>query len=290
MVALPGRRRGRAKKPQFRPRHSPQRKVTAEHEGWVLQLRPERLLGSRRIQHELQRQYGGHLSTSTMHKILKRHGVPALQRPRRNRHTKRYERPVPGERLQVDTIKIANGKYQYTAIDDCPRDQVARLSSRRTAANTLKFLQPVVEEMPFPIQRLQTDRGTEFTAYDGCETLAQWGIKWRPHRARSPHLNGKVERGQTTTLQEFYAVVDLSQALDELNAQVEEYQDYYTWERVHGSLGVTPAQRYYDRLAVVPLGDDVRARFDPVAEELRHRFLGMEWFFDENQRRKQLED
>lgn len=96
--------------------------------------------------------------------------MPVLQRPRRKRHTKRYERPVPGERLQVDTIKIANGKYQYTAIDDCTRYQVARLYPRRTAANTLKFLQHVVEEMPFPIQRIQTDRGTEFTAYDVRET------------------------------------------------------------------------------------------------------------------------
>ena len=273
-----------------RPLRSPQRKVTAEHEGWVLRLRQERLLGSRRIQHELQRLHGLHLSTSTIHKILKRHDMPALQRPRRKRHTKRYERPVPGERLQVDTIKIAQGKYQYTAIDDCTRYQVARLYPRRTAANTLKFLQHVIEEMPFPVQRIQTDRGTEFTAYDVREMLAQWGIKWRPNRARSPHLNGKVERVQKTTLQEFYAAADLTQSLEELNAQLDEYQNYYNWERVHGSLGVTPAQRYSDRLASVPLWDEVLADFDPIAEERRHRFFGMEWFFDEDERRKRLQD
>jgi hypothetical protein len=29
----------------------------------------------------------------------------------------------------------------------------------------LKFLETVIEQMPFPIQRIQTDRGNEFFAY-----------------------------------------------------------------------------------------------------------------------------
>lgn len=157
-------------------------------------------------------------------------------------------RRVPGERLQVDTIKIANGNYPYTAIDDGTRYQVARLYPHRTAANKLKFLPHVVEEMPFPIQRIQTDRGREFTAYDVRETLAQWGINWHPKRARSPHLNGKVERGQKATLQESYAVADLTQSLEELNAPLGEYQDDYNRERVHGSFQSfhTPSSSSYD--------------------------------------------
>ncbi len=82
--------------------------------------------------------------------------------------------------------------------------------------------------------------------------------------------------------------VDLTQSLEEPNDQLEEYQDYCNWERVHGSLSVTPAQRDYDRLKSVPLWDEVLA-FDQVAEE-RHRFFGLEWFFDENECRKRLED
>jgi len=273
-----------------RPRTSPQRKVTPEHETWVLKLRTERLLGTRRLQHELQRLYQLHLSTSTIHKILKRHQVPSLRRRPRKRHRKRYERSVPGDRVQVDTIKIARGKYQYTAIDDCSRYQIARLYPRRTAANTLDFIRYVVEEMPFPVQRVQTDRGTEFTAYDVRETLLEWGIKWRPNRARSPHLNGKVERVQKTDLQEFYVSVDLNQPLTELNVQLEKYQDYYNWERIHGSLGVTPAQRYHDRLKSIPLQAEVLQYFDAAAEEQRHRFFGMEWFLSEHEKGKRLND
>lgn len=41
-----------------------------------------------------------------------------------------------------------------------------KLYPRRTAVNTLELLEHVLEEMPFPIQRIKTDRSTEFTAYD----------------------------------------------------------------------------------------------------------------------------
>ena len=37
----------------------------------------------------------------------------------------------------------------------------------------------------------------------------EWGIKFRPIRPASPHLNGKVERAQKTDLDEFYTAVDL---------------------------------------------------------------------------------
>ncbi len=52
-------------------------------------------------------------------------------RPKRSRlkrkSTKRYDRPVPGDRVQMDTCKIRPGLYQYTAIDDCSRWQVLAL-------------------------------------------------------------------------------------------------------------------------------------------------------------------
>lgn len=64
----------------------------------------------------------------------------------------------------MDTCKIGPKLYQYTAIDDSTRYRVLRLYGRRTAANALDFLEAVLEEMPFPIQRIQTDRGREFFA------------------------------------------------------------------------------------------------------------------------------
>jgi hypothetical protein len=86
----------------------------------------------------------------------------------------------------VDTCKIAPGAYQYTAIDDCTRVRVPVIYPRRTAANSLLFLECVIEEMPFPVQAIQTDRGREFFAYCFQEKLMEYGIKFRPIRPASP--------------------------------------------------------------------------------------------------------
>ena len=72
------------------------------------------------------------------------------------------------------------------------------LYPRRAGKYTIAFLERVIEEMPFPIQRVQTDRGTEFFAEQVQRFLKLNFIKFRPIPPRSPHLNGKVERSQGT--------------------------------------------------------------------------------------------
>jgi len=49
----------------------------------------------------------------------------------------------------MDTCKIGPGRYQYSAVDDCTRIRVLALYPRRTAANTLPFVERVLEELPF---------------------------------------------------------------------------------------------------------------------------------------------
>ena len=63
--------------------------------------------------------------------------------------------------------------------------------------------------MPFPLQRVQTDRGGEFFAYEVQDRLRDRRLKFRPIWPRSPHLNGKVERVQRTALEEFWAAANL---------------------------------------------------------------------------------
>ena len=74
-------------------------------------------------------------------KILVRHDLGALPRRARRRHRpKRYGRPVPGERVQIDDRKIRPGLWQFTAIDDCSRHLVVGLARRPSAAAALAFL------------------------------------------------------------------------------------------------------------------------------------------------------
>ena len=184
-----------------RPCSSPGRKVTLGLETLILRIRRDRRAGTKMIRSELIRLHGISLSLATIHKVLKRNQVMPLTRYRRlNKKPKRYSRPIPGERAQMDVCKISRGLYQYSAVDDCTRYKVLALYPRKKAVNSKVFLEKAIEEMPFPIQRIQTDRGREFFGLPFRECLLEWGIKFRPIKLRSPHLNGKVERSQRTDL------------------------------------------------------------------------------------------
>ena len=169
----------------------------------------------------------------------------------------------------MDTRKIGPGLYQHTAVDDCTRIRVLALYPRRSASNTLTFLEKVFEELPFPVQCIQTDRGREFFAYSVQHKLREYGIKFRPVKPASPHLNGKVERSQRTDLEEFYATVDLN-AVD-LDARLSDWQDHYNHFRPHGSLdGLTPWEKWQGLAKVTPCWDEVEANYNPAEERIRH--------------------
>jgi hypothetical protein len=65
--------------------------------------------------------------------------------------------------------------------------KVLKLYSEKSAENSLDFLDHVIEELPFPIQRVQTDRGMESFAYDFQQWLMGYAIKSRPFKRRSRH-------------------------------------------------------------------------------------------------------
>ena len=252
-----------------RPHNSPATKVFCQQENLILTLRKERKLGVRRIHSELKRQHSISLSLATIHKVLKKHSIPYLQRKRYYRKlVKRYNCKLPGERVQMDVCKIAGGIYQYTAIDDCTRYKVLAIYKRRTAKNTLDFLDQVMDRMPFPVQRIQTDRGKEFFAYEVQERLMEYGIKFRPIKPASPHLNGKVERAQRTDLDEFYSSVSDIKAPN-LEEELGYWEFYYNWHRPHSSLGgKTPNEKFIELIHQTPLHKEVNENYDPKKERV----------------------
>jgi transposase InsO family protein len=216
-------------------------------------------------------------------------GQKPLQASRRLRKgKKRYQKEVPGERVQMDVCKIAPLLYtelaltrytratqflHYTAIDDCTRVKVVALVAlypNKKAHSTLAFLEQVIETFPFPIQRLQTDRGEEFMAHAVQQRLMDLHIKFRPTKPRSPHLNGKVERTQRTDLKEFYSQVDLKAR--DLPLQLQQWQDYYNLQRRHGSLNQAPWQKWLQRAETTPSWEQVIAAYDPTQERIRDAY------------------
>jgi hypothetical protein len=82
--------------------------------------------------------------------------LPASQRYRRHRdRPKRYEKPQPGHRVQIDVKFIAplpgsrRKYYQFTAIDDCTRIRVLRVYDRCNQTTAIRFLDEVMARLPF---------------------------------------------------------------------------------------------------------------------------------------------
>lgn len=254
-----------------RPHHSPKAKLNTENIGWILEMRSKRNLGARRIQAELIRLHSFKLSVATIWKVINKYGMPYLRTGRTPRKPKSYSRDVPGERVQMDTVQIAPGVFQFTATDDCTRMRVLALYPKRTARNTVKFLEDhVLPEFPFPIQRIQTDRGGEFFGSAFQLAMMEKKIKFRPIRPYSPHLNGKVERSQRTDRVEFYATVDNSDP--ELKVKLKEWQNFYNQIRPHTSLGgKSPMSRYLERQQLIPTKEEISENYQKSVEDYRSR-------------------
>jgi hypothetical protein len=119
------------------------------------------------------------ISNSGVWRILKRvelNRLPASQRyQRRDRRWKRYEKPLPGHRVQIDVkfiqpLPAADGAppartrrrfYQFTAIDDCTRLRVLRLYPALNQKTAIQFVDYVLERLPFRVEVIQTDNGAD---------------------------------------------------------------------------------------------------------------------------------
>jgi hypothetical protein len=158
-------------------------------------MREKRNFGARRLQTELIRLHQIHLSTATLHIVLSEASIKPIVAYRHKKDFQRYERPIPGDRVQMETCKIASGIYQYTSTDDCSRYRVLICNSRRTVANSADFIDCDVED---PIQLIQTNIGREFFAEKAQKHFMIYEIMFLPNKPGSPLVNGKMEHSQKT--------------------------------------------------------------------------------------------
>jgi transposase InsO family protein len=204
----------------------------------------------------LKRYHQVQISNSGVWRILKRlelNRLPASQRYKRHdRRWRRYEKPLPGHRVQLDVKFIAplasssprspRKYYQFTAIDDCTRLRVLRIYPKLNQQTAIQFLDYVLERLPFRVEVIQTDNGPEFGSSFHWHVLDK-GAGHVYIKPRTPRLNGKVERSHRIDAEEFYrllegVVIDDAQVF---NDKLQEWEDFYNYHRPHGGLdGQTP--------------------------------------------------
>jgi len=242
----------RGRTPLQHPRSTPREVVSK-----ILYPRQNYHFGPGRIAQYLKRFHDISIAVATVHRVLRRHGVNRLPRNQKYRahgvRWKRYEKPQPGHRLQMDVKFLeripGTGKrfYQFTAIDDCTRIRVLKVFDACTQRNAIRFVDDVLRRLPFRVQVIQTDNGAEFQSGFHWH-LEDLDIRHVYIKPRTPHLNGKVERSHRVDDEEFYQLLDRDGVTDDIhlfNEKLKAWEDYYNYHRPHGALG---GQTPYERL------------------------------------------
>jgi len=242
----------RPRAPHRSPKATPKEVVSK-----ILYLRQHYHFGPGKIADYLKRFHKLSVAVSSVHRILGRHGMSRLPANQKHRpHTtrwKRYEKPRPGHRLQMDVKfleRIPGTRkrlYQFTAIDDCTRIRVLKIYDACNQRTAIQFTDEVVRRLPFRVHVIQTDNGAEFQSQFHWH-LEALDIRHVYIRPRTPHLNGKVERSHRVDAQEFYQLLDQDGVSDDIhlfNDKLREWEDYYNYHRPHGALdGQTPYERF----------------------------------------------
>jgi transposase InsO family protein len=221
----------------------------------IVYLRQRYHFGPLTIAMYLDRYHDISISPSGVWRILNKldmSRLPSSQRYKRHKDRwKRYEKQLPGQRVQVDVKFIEPIKgtrkrhYQFTAIDDCTRIRVLRAYPRCDQKTSIQFLDYLLERLPFKVQVIQTDNGSEFQGQFHWHVLDR-GIGHVYIRPATPRLNGKVERSHRIDAEEFYRLLD-GVVIDDtglFNDKLQEWEDFYNFSRPHGGLsGQTPYER-----------------------------------------------
>ena len=266
-----------------RPLTSPA-KTSPEVEAHVLALRHRLQIsghdaGPHTIAAHLHREHGASPAVSTIWKILTRHNliVPEPKKRPRSSHV-RFQADLPNETWQSDfthwRLATGAGVDVLTFLDDH-----ARLALTVTAYpvvtvhRVLTQFRDTVAEFGPPASTL-TDNGLVFTTRvrGGKNTfeneLSLLGIDQKNGRPNHPQTQGKVERFQQT-FKKWLRTQPPSATIENLQAQLDSFRDYYNTVRPHRPLDRrTPAETYAARSKATPAGTDGhwRIRQDRVDE------------------------
>ncbi len=110
----------------------------------------------------------------------------------------------------------------------------------------VRFLDYVLEKLPFKVEVIQTDNGAEFGSQFHYHVLDR-GIGHVYIKPATPRLNGKVERSHRIDQEEFYRMLEgvVIDDTDLFNDRLQEWETFYNFNRPHGGLG---GQTPYEKL------------------------------------------
>lgn len=221
--------------------------------------------GKYKIKTLLKREHGIDVNVSMVGRIISKliksgriRAVPTLlghRYPKKkrtfNKHAKRWKYGMkgkePGELVQIDHMSVysagANIKH-FKAICPVTRIMIARVYSKATSKIAASFLDYLIKEIPFKINSIQVDGGSEFMK-DFEQACMEKNIELFVLPPRKPKYNGIVERTNGITRDEFYWFYRDTYDTGTVNIHLKKYQDQFNTHRPHQGLQYLTPMEYY---------------------------------------------
>jgi transposase InsO family protein len=156
-----------------------------------------------------------HLTRSSLHRCLQRHGISRLPETEGDKPAKKKFKAYPIGFFHIDIAEVqtAEGKlYLFVAIDRTSKFAFVQLAEKATRVTASAFLVALVEAVPYKIHTVLTDNGIQFRyppRYADGPTAThighmfgmrcqENGIEHRFTKINHPWTNGQVERMNRT--------------------------------------------------------------------------------------------
>ena len=198
-----------------RPHNIKYKKITSEIQETILDLRLTKRFGCNRIKFRLRKIVGISLSTRTIYKILKRHGLNVLNcKTRNNKKYKRFAMKRPNDMVQMDILgpfyirNSSQRNYIISCLDDCSRKVASKWSERKRSVDVLNVLEDWIMTNGKP-KKIMHDNGKQFTTRIFRHFLVHNQIKDKQIPNSYPQLQGKIEAYNKIVKNEFLAIEDI---------------------------------------------------------------------------------
>ena len=249
--------------------------LTAEEEAIVVAFRRHTLLPLDDCLYALQPTIP-QLTRSSLHRCLERHGISRLpeiesDKPKKKRFA---DYAIGYFHIDIAEVQTAEGKlYLFVAIDRISKLAFVRLEEKANTDTASRFLEALIEAVPYHIHTVLTDNGVQFcdAPRNRSGPTARWrlhrfdrvcrerGIEHRLTKPNHPWTNGQVERMNRTikdaTVKRYHY-----DSREQLSAHLQLFVDAYNHARRLKTLkGLTP----YEHICQAWTKEPERFRIDP---------------------------
>jgi transposase InsO family protein len=227
-----------------------------------------------------------HLTRSSLHRCLHRHGISRLPEVEGDKPAKKKFKsdPIGYFHIDIAEVRTAEGKlYLFVAIDRTSKFAFTELHEKATTRIAADFLRALLQAVPYKVHTVLTDNGTHFTtpgnkgsAAPDIKRAMERGEPFRAHafefacaqndidhrltKPRHPWTNGQVERMNRTikeaTVKRFYY-----ETHDQLRGHLGDFVTAYNFaKRLKTLKGLTP----YEYVCRIWTTEPKRFNLDPI--------------------------